>query len=72
MFEIVDPYLDGDGWSVVWVPSTPHYCLDHLQCLVEDTVEHNGGTASLLISNVSGEIFHRSLGPWGLRAITRR
>ena len=55
MFDIVDPYLDSDGWSAVWLPSTPHYCLDYLECQVTNTVEGTSGSASLLVEDTFGK-----------------
>ena len=54
IFEVVDPYLDSDGRSAVWVPSTPHYCLNLLECLVVNTITGDMDSASLLIEDVTG------------------
>ena len=56
MFEITDPYLDSKGRSVMWILSTPHYCLDYLECHVLDTVTKDGSLASLLVNDVYGEL----------------
>ena len=55
MFEIVDPYLDSDGRSAMWLPSTPHYCLDYIECQVASALTGNTDSASLLIHDVSGK-----------------
>ena len=54
IFEVVDPYLDSDGRSAVWVPSTPHYCLNFLECLVVNMITGDMDSASLLIEDVTG------------------
>lgn len=56
VFEITDPYLDSKGRSVMWILSTPHYCLDYLECHVLDTVTKDGSLASLLVNDVYGEL----------------
>ena len=55
LFEIVDPYLDSNGRSAMWLPSTPHYCLDHIECQVASTLSGDTDSASLLIDDVSGK-----------------
>ena len=55
MFEVVDPYLDGEGHSVVWIPSTAHYCLDRLECHIVDFVTKKEGNTLFIIEDVNGE-----------------
>ena len=55
IFEIHDPYLDSEGQSVVWIPSTPHYCLDYIECQVLDVLTRDEGVASLLITDIYGK-----------------
>ena len=49
------PYLDDDGRSAMWLPSTPHYCLDYILCQVENTVTGEADSTSLLIEDISGK-----------------
>lgn len=55
VFEIVDPYLDSDGRSAVWLLSTPHYCLNYLVCQVTNIETGDIDSASLLIEDISGK-----------------
>ena len=55
IFEVEDPYLDSDGRSAVWVPSTPHYCLDYIVCQVANTATGDKDSVSLLLEDISGK-----------------
>ena len=53
-FVINDPQLDKDGYAIVWVQATPTFCLDYLECIATDEVDHSATTASRLITNITG------------------
>ena len=55
VFEIFDPYLDSEHRSVLWIPSTPHYCLDYVKCQVSNLANNTEGSASLFIKDIRGE-----------------
>ncbi len=52
---IGDPFLDEEGYAVIWIQATPISCMDYLECTVADTT---GGTgvAGRLVVNASGTI----------------
>lgn len=39
VFNIDDPFLDEQGWAVIWVKTTPVDCLDHFRCTVHERDE---------------------------------
>lgn len=39
----------------MWIPSTPHYCLDYVECRVLDVLTKDEGVASLLITDIYGK-----------------
>ena len=53
-FVINDPQLDKDGYAIVWVQSTPTFCLDYLECIATDKADDSTTTAGRLITNVTG------------------
>ena len=55
IFEIYDPYLDSERQSVVWIESTPTYCLDYIECQVLDVLTTDEGVSSLLITDIYGK-----------------
>lgn len=58
MFDIEEPFLDEQGYAIIWVKSTPVDCLDYFHCTV---YERNGTSPTevasevLIFQNVSGK-----------------
>ncbi len=52
-FIIDDPFLDEEGYAVIWVQATPTTCMDHLECSVVDDSGDEGVTG-MVITNTTG------------------